>query len=272
MTDPKLIKTAVCVSGRLTSLENYDNIRQHIIEPYNADVFIDTWIPFAKNSMRITAAANPSPEGWQHISPTEALYVPNLFDEAPEGATIFPEEVPVSINQFADVWKPKVINLEFFDGMPLTYQIRRVLPKNTIAYDKTDSTGTNVENVMFMFYKVWKCNQLRKSYEQINRIKYDRVIRLRFDNTFDSYPMILPECKTVYIPNQADHLKGICDQHAIADTQTMDIYCELYNEIYRYITAGIGIHPESILRKHLEINRIVTSRFECGMKLRGTRA
>jgi hypothetical protein len=241
-----VLKTAVCISGRLVAIENYENVRKHILEPYNADVFIDTWIPFRKNTMKIARSEDIN----QHV-------------------TIYPEEIPADINQFVEVWKPKAINLEFFDGMPLTHQVRSVLPKNKMTQKGFESPGTNTENVVFMYYKIWKCNQLRKTYEQINRIRYDRIIRLRFDNTFDSFPMIEPKFKTVYIPHHGDYCGGICDQVALADSQTMDLYCELYNDIYRYSTANIGVHPESLLRRHLEINRIAAIRFACGMKLRG---
>jgi len=243
-------KTAVCISGRLSMLENYENIRQHIIEPYNADIFIDTWIPYTKNTMRVGPKSD--------MSDTEA-----------RSTTIFPEEEPANINQYVEVYKPKLINLEFFDAMPLTHQVRSVLPKNKMTYAKFESPGTKTENVIFMYYKIWKCNQLRKFYEQINRIRYDRVIRLRFDNTFDSFPVIEPKYKTLYIPDHGDYCEGICDQLCIADSQTMDIYCEIYNEIYRYVVADIGIHPESLLRKHIDINRLAVERFKCGMKLRG---
>lgn len=62
---------------------------------------------------------------------------------------------------------------------------------------------------------------------------------------------------------------GYVDQLAIADSPTMDLYADLYNDIYRYTVANIGIHPESILRKHIEVNRLAVERFKCGMKLRG---
>jgi len=243
------IKTALCLSGKLSSIEHYDNIFRNVIEPYNADVFIDSWIPFNKHTMKSCAIS----EEMRHFS------------------TVLPEEIPANINQYCEVFQPKLINLEYFDAMPLTLQVRSVLPAKVICYNKQESPGTLKENVLFMFYKIWKCNQLRKFYEQINRIRYDRIIRMRFDTTFDLLPVIEPKVKSVYIPNAADHCGGWCDQFAIADSQTMDIYCELYNEIYRYLVAGIGIHPESILRKHLEVNRLNVERFDCVMYLRGVR-
>jgi len=126
-----------------------------------------------------------------------------------------------------------------------------------------------VENVFFMWYKIWKANQMRKLYEQHNRIRYDCVIRLRFDTTFKEFPYIEPERKTVYIPDGGDYEGGICDQVALADATTMDLYCELYNDLYRYTVAGFGCHPESMLRRHLEVNRLTVKRFECDFALRG---
>lgn len=243
------MKTAVCISGRLAYLKNHENIREHVINPYRADVFIDTWIPFSQSS----AQWSPSAEDWEKI---------RLYGDMPD------IEDP-NVQEFINLFQPKLINMEHFDLMPLTHQVRSVLPRGTRTADGGDSPGTKRENVMFMWYKIWKCNQLRKLYESINRIRYDVVIRMRFDTSFDSFPVIEPTRKTIYIPQGGDHGGGICDQVAIADSVAMDMYCELWNEVYRYNTAGVTVHPESLLRKHLEVNKLNVERFPAGLKLRG---
>ena len=91
----------------------------------------------------------------------------------------------------------------------------------------------------------------------------------RFDNSVTEFSIIEPKYKTLYIPEGGDYDGGLNDQLAIADPQTMDIYCDLYTEMYRYAYAGIGFHPESLLRKHVEINRLNLERFKCGLHLRG---
>ena len=244
------MRTAVCLSGRLTSIENYENLRQNVLAPYNADVFIDTWIPFGKNSMKV---------GLLHNTPDEEL----------AKVSILPEEQPADINAYVEHYKPLMINMEFFDASPITHQVRSLLPPSAKTAAGNESHGTKKENVMFMWYKIWKANQMRKLYEQNNRIRYDCIIRARFESTFTSFPKIEPKFKTVYIPNGGDYEGGINDQFALADSQTMDLYCEMYNEIYRYTVAGIGLHPESMLRKHLQVNRLTVERFECGLMLRG---
>lgn len=241
------LKTAVCISGAMSHLENRDNLFQHVIQPYRADVFIDSWIPYSKHGMRVGERAG----------------IKEFVKMAAH------EEQPADINAYAEAFKPKLINLEFFDAMPLTHQVRSTLPPSAKTYQGRESAGTKKENVMFMYYKIWKVNELRKLYERINKIRYDIVVRLRFDSTFESFPVIEPARKTIYVPERGDWEGGLNDQCALGDAQAMDIYCELYNEIYRYSVAGIGCHPESLLRKHLEINRMKVERFECGLHLRG---
>lgn len=247
------MKTAVCLSGRLSNIENYENLYENIIGPYAADVFIDTWIPFAETSMKLNSKLNEQEKenmrSWDVVPP--------------------PDPPPADIFEFANKYQPKMMNMEHFDAVPITHQIRSVLPTNKKTAAGWDSPGTKAENVFFMWYKIWKANQMRKIYEQTNRVRYDCIIRLRFDNTFKGFPVIDPKRKTVYIPNGGDYEGGICDQLAIADSVTMDLYCELYNEIYRYTTGGIGIHPESMLLKHLQINRLNIERFDCDFELRG---
>jgi hypothetical protein len=243
------MKTAICFSGRLCYLNHFENHYSKVIEPYKADVFIDTWMPMTQAS----AVWSPSADDMEKI---------RLFGQMPDIES-------VEIQSFINSYRPKLLNMEFFDLMPLTHQIRSVLPPSTKTSIGHESPHTKKENVLFMWYKIWKCNQLRKLYEQINRIRYDVVIRMRFDSTFDEVPVIDPKRKTVYIPSGGDYEGGVCDQFAIADSVTMDIYCELWNEIYRYSTAGIGIHPESLLRKHLDVNRLDVARFPAGLKLRG---
>jgi hypothetical protein len=241
------MKTAVCLSGKLDAIESCVNLIDQVIVPYKADVFIDTWIPFEKN----TIMSKWTDEDYKHAG-IEKPRAPN-------------------INDYAVAFQPKMMVLDNFDAMPLNHQIRSILPKSKKTALGTQSLGTKLENVMFMWYKIWKANQLRKLYEQANRIRYDCIIRLRFDSTFKDgqFPIIEPKHKTIYIPMGGDYEGGVCDQVAIADPIAMDLYCELYNEIYRYDTAGIGAHPESMLRKHLEINRLNVERFDCTFALRG---
>lgn len=244
------MKTALIISGIMERIDNYANLKEHIIDPYNADVFIDSWIPMSGSAI---------------LDPTQRL----LHNE------IQFNDRPVDINAYCETFRPKVINLEHFDTLPIVHQLKTMAritadigKINIFSKDGSASVG-RVDNVLIMWYKIYKANLARKTYEQNNRIRYDRIIRTRFDLTFDSYPVIDPKPKTLYIPNGGDYHGGINDQMVVADSQTMDLYCEVYNEFYRYAIADINIHPESMLLKHIEINRLNVERFDCGLKLRG---
>lgn len=220
------MKTAVCLSGIMCGIENFESLKKNIIDPYGADVFIDTWLP---------------------------------VDNIPH----------IDIHEYVDLYRPKMLNMEHFDAVPITHQIRSILPTKTKTIAGNDSLGTKRDNVLFMWYKIWKSNQMRKQYEQTNRVRYDCIIRARFDSSFMQFPVIEPRYKTLYVPVEGDYEGGLNDQCALADSQTMDLYCDLYNDIYRYAVGGITIHPESMLRKHTEINRLTIKRFTTGMMLRG---
>lgn len=216
------MKTAVCVSGQLRTLEFLPSMVQRIIEPLRADVFVDSWIP-----------------------------------------------TDVNINDFVAILRPKMLHLEYMDDMPLAHQIRNTIPKHAGAYDGQNAHEIEkTENIPFMWYKIWRCNELMHSYEEFNRIRYDRVIRMRTDITVREMPDIRPTIKTLYIPTGNDHRGGLCDLMALGDPQTMDLYCDLYNNIHRYLTLGVGLHPESLLRRHVEINRLAVERFECHLGIR----
>ena len=277
------MKTAVLLTGKLIGVENIQNHIDQIFKPYNADIFIDSWIPFRNNTMSI---GNIKSEGVmdavQRGEETAERVLSNLIaggmnaKEAKKHVDdIFGEDSPVDLVELAQAYQPKVLNLEYFDAVPLVYQVRalRKARGNTISKQSImgiESTGTKIENVIFMWYKIWKANELRKAYEKSHKVRYDRIIRMRFDNTFENMPVIEPLPKIVYVPKGGDYLGGLNDQFAIADSQTMDLYCDLYNEIYRYLVAGFGIHPESLLRKHFEVNRLNLIRLDCKMLLRGT--
>lgn len=246
------MKTAVIISGRMEPefANCIPNLREQIIEPYKADVFIDSWIPYKGTGQNL---------GFHRV-----------YEEFDGNHS--PEFPAVDINVFAEGYKPKMMVLDSFDDIPLTFQIRSIA--NTLPIHSVANSGATVanrkENIFFMWYKVYKANKLRKLYEEVNRIRYDMIIRTRFDSSFSHFPPgIIPEPKTLYIPVVGDYDGGINDQLAMGDPQAMDLYCDLYAEIFRYWFAGVSQHPESLLKTHIEVNRLRVKRFHCRQFLRG---
>ncbi len=99
-----------------------------------------------------------------------------------------------------------------------------------------------IHNQVGQLYNIWKVNELRKEYEKTNG-KYDLVIRTRFDNYFfDNLTDSMVEQALngrIWIPYGFDDLPryggGVNDQFAIGTPEAMDVYCDMYPNIYKYI-------------------------------------
>jgi hypothetical protein len=230
------MKTAILISGQLRDAKNcFLSLKEHVIDSYNADVFIDTWSP-----------GN------------------NLLDHRGQ---LIPDNL--STQEMLSLYKPKLAMFEDFDNSPLFDRIKHSNIGNKMGYDGSHAWETKIENVFYMYYKVWRCFQHMKHYEAINSFKYDQVIRMRFDLLFESFPIIQAEHATVYIPAGFDHRGGINDLLSLGTRETMEKICDLFSNLVQYAESGVGMHPESILRTHIERCGVKINRFPLKYKLRG---
>lgn len=108
---------------------------------------------------------------------------------------------------------------------------------------------TPIENSINMFYKIMKCNELKKQYETEKNFKYDVVVRLRTDTHFRE-PVILSEDKDkIIVPHHLGY-GGVCDQFAYGSSDLMDTFCDLFPNIKKYFDEGCVFHPETLLKYH----------------------
>lgn len=111
-----------------------------------------------------------------------------------------------------------------------------------------------------MFRAIYECNQLKIDSEQENNKKYDLVLRIRPDIIIDQISLELPSPKSIIVPNRGKaHDNGITDQIAFASSDVMDIYSLLYKRADKLKTEYNLQHPEIILKKYLEDNKIFIS-------------
>lgn len=136
-------------------------------------------------------------------------------------------------------------------------------PKDIIWCNKTFENTKITPNSEKMFYRIFKCNELKKKYEL--KQKYDVVIRIRPDTIFSytlPYDIIKKASetkKTVFIPkryiiNPFNTNKAVTDIIALGDSDSMDAYSNLYNNIKNY--NNICTVPEYILKIHLNKSKI----------------
>jgi len=230
------MRTAILLSGQIRDARDcFPTLDQHIIQPYNADVFIDTWVPES-----------------QVLDHRGQLITDNL-----------------STQEVLKLYKPKLAMFEDFNASPLFERIRNYKIENRTAYDGSHAWETKIENVIYMYYKVWRCLQHMKHYEIMNNFTYDRVIRMRFDLQFESFPVVDTQPGNVYVPAGFDHRGGINDLLSMGTRETMEKVCDLFLKTMQYAESGVGFHPESLLRTHMEKCGLVINRFPVRYKLRG---
>lgn len=234
------MKTALLLSGQMRDAKhNWDSIKANIVEKFNADVFISTW------------------------SDTSVI-VDHRGDVTHNDTTI---------SELLASYRPKVCDVEENDS-PLfsSFKIFSQIPQESpyrIAYDGSHAWESKIHNMVFMYYKMWKVYGVMKNYEYTNSIRYDRIIRARFDLGIENFPDIILEENTIYVPEGMDARGGLCDLISVGNAKTTEIYCKLFETVTWRMQNGRTMHPESALRDHLDIHKVKIERFPLDYYLRG---
>lgn len=136
---------------------------------------------------------------------------------------------------------------------------------DTHKYDANRWEKSLPEKNLAQWYQVWCANQLKCDHERLHGFKYDVVIRCRSDALFEKpidpgpiMPML--SAHTVVIPEIYDwglHPWGLGnDQIGIGTSEVMDMYCDLYNNIDRIFAHGVTFHSETMLAYHFRMNNV----------------
>jgi len=116
------------------------------------------------------------------------------------------------------------------------------------------------KNIFNQWYKLYKC------FQYIQEVQYDIVIRIRPDIKClispKSFAELISNCKGnhIYIPEGNDRAekKGINDQLAIGDYNSMSIYCNTY--LYLQEKALQPLISETILQTYLQEKQVSIQR------------
>jgi len=87
-------------------------------------------------------------------------------------------------------------------------------------------------NTISMFTSIKRCNDIKKDYENSHNIKYDIVVRSRFDLIFNN-PMIISDVypNTLYVKHRPGGCGGLNDWFAYGDYNVMDLYGNIISSI-----------------------------------------
>ena len=128
---------------------------------------------------------------------------------------------------------------------------------------------SSASSVFNMWWGIYQANELKKQYEEQNGFKYDIVIRTRFDIEILEEVELRNWNNSLFIPMGSDHRDGFNDFLAYGKSHIMDYYCSNFHNLVDYIKEGELIHPERLLRKHLQNYDCTFIRTHMPMRLRG---
>lgn len=155
---------------------------------------------------------------------------------------------------FLDTFKPVKYELDIWDEEMIDKLGWKKLKKYDVA---------TRPNLLGMFYKIYKCNELRKKYELERGIKYDIVIRtrteLKYNTRIDLKELEIikdSEKPTVFLrkgPNP-QHNHWYKDNFAIMNDSGANIYSECSNKVIEVSNSTRVGTAELILRNWLDMN------------------
>ena len=171
------------------------------------------------------------------------------------------EEPDVTFEELDELYKPTYIMYEKYDEDLIE---KFNMTNNFLHY--TESTPSSLCKMCFGNMMV---NILKNDYEEKNNMRFDVVIKCRFDvDILERVELKLPE-NQIYIPIGWDHMDGVNDIFAYGDSDSMNYYLNAYYSLDGFINEGRFIHPEMLLKAHLMRGNMMILRNSIKMTLRG---
>lgn len=144
----------------------------------------------------------------------------------------------------------------------------KYVPQIQFPFDakfKEPDKHENKNNALSMFYGISQVQAMRKQYEQRTGVKYDVIIRFRYDiHLFDDWNQVMRNVlrcvndDTIVFPWEHHHI-GICDQLWFGKSTTMDKFVGLFEWIKRNIDVLFFVN-ENLMYKFIISNNI---NFKC---------
>jgi hypothetical protein len=226
---------AVCFSGHLRNFSDLlDNFKEKILifkKDHEVDLFFSLWDTY-------------EPEfSWQNQNKTisKKIELQNILELNP---------AKIEVENFQKNKRQLLLN-NFTD---LQCNNDKII-KDGILYSTS------------MFYKLYKCNLLKKEFEKSNKITYDLVIRYR-SNLFIDGDINLNISKNILYTKRSPDSTCLDDIFAYADTNIMDIYSNVYPNLSLILNKYKNFGPENILYNWIVTeNKIQTHHTEFDIKI-----
>jgi len=142
------MRVALCISGFLRENERaYPSIKSQFLDKFHPDVFISTY----------------DVNGYWSDNDQSPIRYGNKVD----------------LERVKKLYNPKYLECDEYSSELEATFLNYMGPNLRMRWGRT-------QNIVGMYWKIWKCNNLKIKYETENKFKYDIVIRIRPDTIFDN--------------------------------------------------------------------------------------
>jgi hypothetical protein len=146
-------------------------------------------------------------------------------------------DVEANIDTFNKLYNPKEISFNKYPQFNFNWSNK--------------APETDAQSVFKQWYGIYQAERLKANYEQENGFTYDAVIRARFDLEYENELEINFD-NDIWIPIGWNHRGGINDTFAYGNAVSMYYYAQLYPNLQQYLNEGALLHPEFLLKYHLD--------------------
>jgi hypothetical protein len=240
------MKIAVCFSGQPRFVrECYPNIEKFLLEHnkhHQIDVFSHTW--FSEEIIN------------------KPLYI-NEYSSF-SGDAVIPSD---AVDNIKKLYAPKIMNVD----VPIIFQPNEFVTKEFIKFAITPTSNFGMpvsefqqkktDGLYSMMYSLMNSIISKKTYEMQNNLKYDFVIKMRFDNILIS-PISFDNLDNRYFYSQEMGKPNfeISDWVNFSNSMNMDLMGTIYLQIDKLINFSVenfgGWSVESIIKSFCIINDI----------------
>ena len=216
---------AICISGTTKYYQNSLKSIQEFFSDQNPKIFLHTY----------------------NISPLRLIE--DSWSKHKQHEYLSSEKLNTS--QIAQLYAPTYQAIEDYDQVTMEL-LPHFLELTSVEDINLHSIGSNIGPIS-MHYSIRAANALKSYYEKENAMKFDVVIRMRYDSEIKIMnPLNQYDLNKINIPIYRDWMGGINDQFAFGPSELMDKYSNLF-PTFGYHTRMCGIyHPETIFRTYLK--------------------
>jgi hypothetical protein len=119
---------------------------------------------------------------------------------------------------------------------------------------RLDGCRVQVESVALMYYRIFDCNNLKKKYEAENNMKYDIVIRSRFDLAM-THLNLDEDMNGAHVKIRRHVVDGMNDTMWFANSDIMDKICDLYTMLDVDYLSG-NYNADKLLKNRIDSQSI----------------